>query len=194
VFVVFGGRGVSGGVGGWLRGGVVGLVVCGLVVAGFVVDGFRSARVGLVDGGVWVSSSVGGGVVGRLNVGILQVDQRASESLPGLVQWGRRVLLFGGGSGGGGEVGVVDVGSGVVSRVGGLPVGGGVLLGGSSVVVADGGGRVWVSSFEGLGGLSFGGVGGSVPLAELGVGGVWWVLGLGVRCLGCRWWMVWCVG
>ena len=109
--MVFGGRGVSGGVGGWLRGGVVGLVVCGLVVAGFVVDGFRSARVGLVDGGVWVSSSVGGGVVGRLNVGILQVDQRASESLPGLVQWGRRVLLFGGGTGGCAEVGVVDVGS-----------------------------------------------------------------------------------
>ena len=70
-----------------------------MVVAGFVVDGFRSARVGLVDGGVWVSSSVGGGVVGRLNVGILQVDQRASESLPGLVQWGRRGVLFGEGAG-----------------------------------------------------------------------------------------------
>jgi hypothetical protein len=98
--------------------------------------------VGLVDGGVWVSPSVGGGVVGRLNVGGRWISGRRSRCLgwcSGL--YGCCCLV--------GVLVVVVVRLvwwmllGVVSRVGGLPVGG-ALLGGSSVVVADGGGGVGV--------------------------------------------------
>ena len=128
---------------------VLGLVVVSAIVVAFSVDGYRSAKLNLDDGGVWITSSQRGRA-GRVNTQIGQMDGVSPSISPSIdvLQNAKTVLLVDPDSD---TVSILDTSTVTKSPSIELPADTSVQMGASVVTILGADGKLWVRSVTDLG-------------------------------------------